>query len=119
MHNPAALLIFKFLLAGIWCLLHLYYIQANYLAESGQQVPQDGDTVRLTALEVEELVKNTVAGALQVVGDVGTLAFSLEGGTGPQRETALHDAQAYLEVHTVVFSKCGSFMFKVFFYTDI
>ena len=83
--------------------------------ESGQQVPKDGDTVRLTALEVEELVKNTVAGALQIVSDVGTLAFSLEGGASPQRETALQDAQAYLEVHTVVFSKCDSFMFKVSF----
>jgi hypothetical protein len=84
----------------------LYYIQASYLVESGQQVPQDGDAVRVTALEVEELVKNTVAGALQIVSDVGTLAFSLEGGTGPQRETALQEAQAFLEVHTAMFSKC-------------
>jgi hypothetical protein len=93
----------------------LYFIQANYLVESGQQVPQDGDAVRLTALEVEELVKNTVAGAVQIVSDVGTLAFSLEGGASPQRETALQDAQALLKVHTAVFSKCGSFTFRVFF----
>ena len=84
--------------------------------ESGQQVPQDGDAVRVTALEVEELVKNTVTGALQIVSDVGTLAFSLEGGTGPQRETALQEAQAFLEVHTAVFLKCGSFIFKFFFF---
>jgi hypothetical protein len=66
----------------------------------------------LTALEVEELVKNTVAVALQIVSDVGTLAFSLEGGTSPQRETALQEAQTILEVCTAVFSKYGSFMFK-------
>ena len=81
--------------------------------ESGQQVPQDGDAVRLTALEVEELVKNTVAGALQIVSDVGTLAFSLEGGTGPQRETALLEAQAILEVHTALFSKCLLHLFHI------
>ena len=87
--------------------------------ESGQQVPQDGDTVRLTALEVEELVKNTVAGALQIVSDVGTLAFSLEGGASPQRETALQDAKKMLKVRTAVLTACGSFMFTVFLDTDI
>jgi hypothetical protein len=81
----------------------LYYLQANYLVESGKQVPQDGDAVRLTALEVEELLKNTVAGALQIVSDVGTLAFSLEGGTSPQIDSALQKAQEYLEVNTAVF----------------
>jgi hypothetical protein len=97
----------------------LYYIQANYLVQSGQQVPQDGDTVRSTALEVEELVKNTVAGALQIVSDVGTLAFSLEGGASPQRETALQEAQTILKVRTAVFSGCGSFMFTFCFDTDV
>jgi hypothetical protein len=93
----------KFLSTGVWCLLHLYYLQANYLVESGQQVPEDGDAVRLSALEVEELVKNTVTGALQIVGDVGTLAFSLEASTSPQIDSALQEAQAILEVHTAVF----------------
>jgi hypothetical protein len=68
------------------------------VVESGRQVPQDGDAVRLSALEVEELVRNTVAGALQVVGDVSTLAFRLEGGTSPQIDSALQEAQAILEV---------------------
>ena len=84
--------------------------------ESGQQVPQDGDAVRLTALEVEQLVKNTVAVALQIVSDVGTLAFSLEGGTGPQRDTALQEAQDFLAVRTEAFSKCGSFVFRIFLF---
>jgi hypothetical protein len=81
----------------------LYYLQANYLVASGQQVPQEGDSVRLNALEVEELVKNTVVGALQIVSDVGTLAFSLEGGASPQIDSALQEAQGILEVHTAVF----------------
>jgi hypothetical protein len=71
--------------------------------ESGKQVPQDGDAVRLSALEVEDLLKNTVLGALQIVSDVGTLAFSLEGGTSPQIDSALQKAQAYLEVQMAVF----------------
>ena len=71
--------------------------------ESGRQLPQDGDAVRLSALEVQELVKNTVAGALQIVSDVGTLAFSIEGGTSPQIDSALQEAQAILEVRIAVF----------------
>lgn len=71
------------------------------MVESGRQVPQDGDSVRLSALEVEELVRNTVAGALQIVGDVSTLAFSLEGGASPQIDSALQEAQEILEVPTV------------------
>jgi hypothetical protein len=73
------------------------------MVESGKQVPQDGDAVRLTALEVEDLLNNTVAGALQIVSDVGTLAFSLEGGASPQIDSALQKAQALLKVHMPVF----------------
>jgi hypothetical protein len=74
--------------------------------ESGNQIPQDGGSVRLSALEVEELVKNTVVGALQIVSDVSTLAFSLEGGTSPQIDSALQEAQEILEVHEGLISKC-------------
>jgi hypothetical protein len=73
--------------------------------ESGNQIPEDGGSVWLSALEVEELVKNTVIGALQIVSDVSTLAFSLEGGTSPQIDSALQEAQAILEVHDGLISK--------------
>jgi len=71
--------------------------KANYMVESGKPVPQNGDTVRLDALEVEDLLKNTVTGALQIVSDVGTLAFSLEVGTSPQIDSALQKAQDFLK----------------------
>jgi hypothetical protein len=74
--------------------------------ESGNQIPLDGGSVWLSALEVEELVKNTVIGALQIVNDVSTLAFSLEGGTSPQIDSALQEAQAILEVHEGLILKC-------------
>jgi hypothetical protein len=73
--------------------------------ESGNRIPQDGSSVRLSALEVEELVKSTVVGALQIVSDVSTLAFSLEGGTSPQIDSALQEAQAVLEVHERLISE--------------
>ncbi|CAG2053240.1 unnamed protein product [Timema podura] len=71
--------------------------RVEYAAESGEQTAPNGEKVRNEALEVEELIRKAVGNARDVVGEVSSLAFSLDGGDGTQIDYALRRAQEILE----------------------
>ncbi|KAG8228153.1 hypothetical protein J437_LFUL002807 [Ladona fulva] len=73
-----------------------HHRSAEYAADRSNKAKIEGDEVYAEALRVEGLIQKAVDHATEIVSEVGSLGYSLEGGVGPKVDFALKEAQSLL-----------------------